>query len=82
MTLFEYVMEQHKNNLSATISDLSRRIVADISNDKWEGFDAEINLKNLGIDRNYQNEIFKAVNEKYPNEFEIKNDILTKKETK
>ena len=80
MTLFEYVMEQHKNNLSATISDLSRRIVADISNDKWEGFDAEINLKNLGIDRNYQNEIFKAVNEKYPNEFEIKNDILTKKE--
>jgi hypothetical protein len=82
MTLFEYVMEQHKNNLSATISDLSRRIVADISNDKWEGFDAEINLKNLGIDRNYQNEIFKAVNEKYPNEFEIKNDILKKKETK
>jgi hypothetical protein len=82
MTLFEYVMEQHKNNLSATISDLSRRIVADISNDKWEGFDAEINLKNLGIDRNYQNEIFKTVNEKYPNEFEIKNDILTKKETK
>lgn len=80
MTLFEYVMEQHKNNLSATLSDLSRRIVADISNDKWEGFDAEINLKNLGIDRNYQNEIFKAVNEKYPNEFEIKNDILTKKE--
>jgi hypothetical protein len=82
MTLFEYVMEQHKNNLSATISDLSRRIVADISNDKWEGFDAEINLKNLGIDRNYQNEIFKTVNETYQNEFEIKNDILTKKETK
>ena len=24
----------------------------------------------------------KNVNEKYPNEFEIKNDILTKKETK
>lgn len=45
MTLFEYVMEQHKNNLSATLSDLSRMIVADISNDKWEGFDTEINLK-------------------------------------
>lgn len=82
MTLFEFTMEQHKNNLSATLSDLSNRIVADISNDKWEGFDTEINLKNLGIDRNYQNEIFKAVNEKYPNEFEIKNDILTKKENK
>ena len=82
MTLFEYVMEQHKNNLSATLSDLSRMIVAEISNDKWEEFDTEINLKNLGIDRNYQNEIFKTVNEKYPNEFEIKNDILTKKETK
>lgn len=80
MTLFEYVMEQHKNNLSATLSDLSNRIVADISNDKWEGFDTEINLKNLGIDRNHQNEIFKVVNEKYPNEYEIKNDILTKKE--
>lgn len=82
MTLFEYVMEQHKNNLSEALSDLSNRIVADISNDKWEGFDTEINLKNLGIDRNHQNEIFKTVNEKYPNEFEIKNDILTKKETK
>lgn len=82
MTLFEYVMEQHKNDVSATLSDLSNRIVADISNDKWEGFDTEINLKNLGIDRNHQNEIFKVVNEKYPNEFEIKNDILTKKETK
>lgn len=80
MTLFEFVMEQHKNNLSATLSDLSNRIVADISNDKWEGFDTEINLKNLGIDRNHQNEIFKVVNEKYPNEFEIKNDILMKKE--
>lgn len=80
MTLFEYVMEQHKNNVSATLSDLSRRIVADISNDKWEGFDTEINLKTLGIDRNHQNEIFKTVNEKYPNEFEIKNDILKKKE--
>jgi len=80
MTLFEYVMEQHKNDVSATLSDLSNRIVADISNDKWEGFDTEINLKNLGIDRNHQNEIFKVVNEKYPNEFEIKNDILTKKE--
>lgn len=80
MTLFEFVMEQHKNNVSVTLSDLSRRIVADISNDKWEGFDTEINLKNLGIDRNHQNEIFKAVNEKYPNEFEIKNDILKKKE--
>ena len=82
MTLFEYVMEQHKNDVSATLSDLSNRIVADISNDKWEGFDTEINLKNWGIDRNHQNEIFKVVNEKYPNEFEIKNDILTKKETK
>jgi len=82
MTLFEYVMEQHKNDVSATLSDLSNRIVADIYNDKWEGFDTEINLKNLGIDRNHQNEIFKVVNEKYPNEFEIKNDILTKKETK
>lgn len=82
MTLFEFVMEQHKNNVSATLSDLSNRIVADISNDKWEGFDTEINLKNLGIDRNHQNEIFKVVNEKYQNEFEIKNDILTKKETK
>lgn len=80
MTLFEFVIEQHKNNVSATLSDLSRRIVADISNDKWEGFDTEINLKNLGIDRNHQNEIFKTVNEKYPNEFEIKNDILKKKE--
>ena len=75
-------MEQHKNNVSATLSDLSRIIVAEISNDKWEGFDTEINLKNLGIDRNHKNEIFKTVNEKYPNEFEIKNDILTKKETK
>ena len=82
MTLFEFVMEQHKNDVSATLSDLSNRIVADISNDKWEGFDTEINLKNLGIDRNHQNEIFKVVNEKYPNEFEIKNDILKKKETK
>jgi hypothetical protein len=82
MTLFEYVMEQHKNNVSATLSDLSNRIVTDISSDKWEGFDTEINLKTLGIDRNYQNEIFKTVNEKYPNEFEIKNDILKKKETK
>jgi hypothetical protein len=82
MTLFEYVMEQHKNDVSATLSDLSNRIVADISNDKWEVFDTEINLKNLGIDRNHQNEIFKVVNEKYPNEFEIKNDILMKKETK
>ena len=80
MTLFEFVMEQHKNNLSATLSDLTNRIVADISNDKWEGFDTEINLKTLGIDRNHQNEIFKFVNEKYPNEFEIKNDILMKKE--
>ena len=80
MTLFEFVMEQHKNNLSATLSDLTNRIVADISNDKWEGFDTEINLKTLGIDRNHQNEIFKVVNEKYPNEFEIKNDILMKKE--
>lgn len=82
MTLFEFVMEQHKNNVFATLSDLSNRIVADISNDKWEGFDTEINLKNLGIDRNHQNEIFKAVNVKYPNEFEIKNDILKNKETK
>lgn len=82
MTLFECVMEQHKNNLSATLSDLSRMIVAEISNDKWEEFDTEINLKNLGIDKNHKNEIFKTVNEKYPNEFEIKNDILTKKETK
>lgn len=80
MTLFEFVMEQHKNNVSATLSDLSRRIVADISNDKWEGFDTEINLKTLGIDRNHQNEIFKTVNAKYPNEFEIKNDILKNKE--
>lgn len=80
MTLFEFVMEQHKNNVSATLSDLSNRIVADISNDKWEGFDTEINLKTLGIDRNYQNEIFKAVDKKYPNEFEIKNDILKKKD--
>ena len=82
MTLFEYVMEQHKNNVSSTLSDLSNRIMADICFNKWEGFDTEINLKTLGIDRNYQNEIFKVVNEKYPNEFEIKNDILTKKETK
>ena len=81
MTLFEFVMEQHKNNVSATLSDLSRRIVADISNDKWEGFDdVEINLKNFGIDRNYQNEIFKEVNAKYTNEFEIKNDILKNKD--
>lgn len=80
MTLFELVMEQHKNDVSATLSDLSNRIVANISNDKWEGFDTEINLKNLGIDRNHQNEIFKAVNAKYPNEFEIKNDILKNKE--
>ena len=36
----------------------------------------------FGIDRNHQNEIFKAVNVKYPNEFEIKNDILKNKETK
>lgn len=82
MTLFELVMEQHKNDVSSTLSDLSNRIVANISNDKWEGFDTEINLKNLGIDRNHQNEIFKAVNAKYPNEFEIKNDILKNKETK
>lgn len=82
MTLFEFVMQQHKNNVSATLSDLSNRIVADISNDKWEGVDTEINLKNLGIDRNHQNEIFKAVNAIYPNEFEIKNDILKNKETK
>ena len=67
MTLFEYVMEQHKNNLSATLSDLSRMIVADISNDKWEGFDTEINLKNLGIDKNHKNEIFKTVNENKQN---------------
>lgn len=80
MTLFELVMEQHKNDVSSTLSDLSNRIVANISNDKWEGFDTEINLKNLGIDRNHQNEIFKAVNAKYPNEFEIKNDILKNKE--
>jgi len=81
MTLFEFVMEQHNNNVPATLSDLSNRIVAEISSNKWEGFAAEkINLKNLGIDRNYQNEIFKAVNEKFPNEFEIENDILKKKE--
>ena len=80
MTLFEMVMEQHNNNVSATLSDLSNRIVAEIANDKWEGFDTEINLINLGIDINYQNEIFKVVNEKYPNEFEIVNDILKKKD--
>ena len=74
------VMEQHNNNVSATLSDLSNRIVAEIANDKWEGFDTEINLINLGIDINYQNEIFKVVNEKYPNEFEIVNDILKKKD--
>lgn len=79
MTLFEYVLGLHKNNASATLADLTNRIVADISNDKWEGFDTEINLKNLGIDRNYQNEIFKVVNEKWPNEFELVNDILKQK---
>lgn len=81
MTLFELVMKQHKNDVSSTLSDLKYRIVAEIANNKWEGFnDTEINLKNLGIDRNHQNEIFKAVNAKYPNEFEIKNDILKNKE--
>lgn len=81
MTLFEYVMELHQNNVSAAMSDLTNRIVADIASNKWEGFeDTEINLKNLGIDRNHQNEIFKVVNEKYPNEFEIVNDILKQKE--
>lgn len=34
MTLFELVMEQHKNDVSSTLSDLSNRIVANISNDK------------------------------------------------
>lgn len=83
MTLFEYTMELHKNNVSAAMSDLTNRIVANISNNKWEGFeDAEINMKNLGIDKNYQNEIFKVVNEKWPNEFELANDILKQKETK
>lgn len=80
MTLFEFEMEQHKNNVSFTLYAMSNRIMADISINKWEGFDTEINLKTLGIDRNYQNEIFKAVNKKFPNEFEIKNDILKKKD--
>lgn len=80
MTLFEFTMEQHKNNVSFTLYDLSNRIMADTSINKWEGFDTAINLKTLGIDRNYQNEIFKAVDKKYPNEFEIKNDILKTKD--
>jgi hypothetical protein len=79
-TYFDQILELHKNNISNALSDLKNHLISNIAVDKWEDCATEINLKNLGIDRNYQNEILNAVNAKFPNEYEIVNDILRDKE--
>lgn len=78
-TFFEMVMEQEKQNLSNALSIITNRIIGNISVDRWEHFETEVNLNNLGIDKKYQKEIFKALDEKYPNEYKLVKGIIKNK---
>lgn len=75
-TFFEMVMEQQNQNLSNALAIITNRIIGNISVDRFEHFESEVNLTNLGIDKKYQKEIFKTLNEKYPNEYKLVKGVI------
>ena len=73
------VMEQEKQNLTKALSIITNRIIGNISVDRFEHFGSEVNLNNLGIDKKYQKDIFKALDEKYPNEYKLVKGVIKNK---
>lgn len=78
-TLFKSILEQYKNNVSDAIYEMSRRIYSEIYFNKWDGVSTEINLENFGLDEYQQTQIFQYIDSRYPNEFELVNNILKTK---
>jgi len=78
-TFFEMVMEQEKQNLTKALSIITNRIIGNISVDRFEHFGSEVNLNNLGIDKKYQKDIFKTLDEKYPNEYKLVKGVIKNK---
>ena len=73
------VMEQEKQNLTKALSIITNRIIGNISVDRFEHFGSEVNLNNLGIDKKYQKDIFKTLDEKYPNEYKLVKGVIKNK---